>query len=83
MKTENEVTHLMQQLANGYLPVRYRGVFQQFLLKRNVQLLRAAHYADLLERNVKNPIARVIRELKTSQSTVYRDYQTYKNLFKK
>ncbi len=79
----NELTQLLENIADGNVPLKYRQALQKLISQKGRSLLRAAYYDDLLRHStIKNPISMAMQKLHASRATIYRDYALYKHLFK-
>ena len=85
MKTnhQNKAVYLLDQIARGYIPVQYRAVFQKLLIHGDKSLLRAIIFNELLEGGELKPSTKACRMLNTSRSSLYRDFNKHKPIFKK
>jgi len=79
----NELTQLLENIADGNVPLKYRQALQELIKQKGRSLLRATYYDELLKRpDIKNPISMAMKKLHASRSTIYRDHALYKHLFK-
>jgi len=82
MKPDNKAVYLLDQIARGYVPRRYRAALQQILMNKHKTFLRAVYFDGLTQAGEKQPIKKAMRALAISRQTLYRSISLYKNIFK-